>query len=143
MNLLFSEEDKDLRELNWHPHTAGYANRWYGSRPSRTKLFAHRVVLERKLGRPLTSKDLCDHVNRNKLDNRRENLRLADKSLNTINRGRKAGAKNPYVGVYLHISGRWKAEVTRQGKTTSVGYFATPEESNHARISFLKEKGIE
>jgi len=147
MDIKFSEEDQDLAKLNWHRHSAGYATRWHGPRPHRYKSFAHRLVLERKIGRPLEKGELCDHINRDKLDNRRDNLRVADKSLNALNTDRVYERQSGYRGVYLHWpkesqekgwEKRWVARVTRHRKTKEVGYYKTPEEAHKARVAYLE-----
>jgi hypothetical protein len=55
-------------------------------------IYMHRLVNKTPLGMS------TDHINQNKLDNRRKNLRNADKRLNGINRGveksNKCGHKN-------------------------------------------------
>ncbi|KKN21363.1 hypothetical protein LCGC14_0926140 [marine sediment metagenome] len=40
----------------------------------------HRIVMEKKLGRPLKRTELCHHINGDKTDNREKNLELMSRS---------------------------------------------------------------
>lgn len=113
--ILFSNCDFDLRQWRWINHPSGYA--YKGSHVG--ERCAHRIVLSRKLGRELRRGEVCDHINRNKKDNRRENLRLADKSLNSINRDKRPDNTTGYVGVYLY----WPREYREKGWKS--GYYFT------------------
>lgn len=74
-----------------------------------------------------------DHINMCKTDNRIENLRLCNDSLNNFNRPKKANGKHSqYKGVDIH-KGKWRARI-RPGDGTRIelGHFATEEEAAEA-----------
>lgn len=143
--MLLDEQDKDLLELKWHRHTAGYMQTGGGN----DKQYAHRIVLQRKIGRLLKKGELCDHINQNKLDNRRSNLRVADKSINAVNRNIRTDNKTGYNGVEKHhpkesIKKGWNPSycfsIQRKGQKTFYSkYFKTPELAHLARLEKLKE----
>jgi len=107
------------------------------------------MVMWRKIGRKLRKGELTDHINRDKNNNRRENLRIADKALNTINREIRPDNTSGYTGVYLFWpeehqrrgwGKRWTSEVYRAGKVKRLGYYKTPEEAHKARTAYLERQ---
>ena len=78
------------------------------------KLLEHRVIYFLCHG---DWPDLVDHINKDKLDNRIENLRPATKSQNALN------AKLKPKGARLHSCGKWESFYTEGGKFKSLGYF--------------------
>jgi hypothetical protein len=86
-------------------------------------IYLHRLITEFKF-------PLVDHVNRNGLDNRLQNLRNSTRALNSINSVRKR--KLP-TGVYLTPTGRFTSRYVRDGVTVIVGTFDTVSGAYEAR----------
>jgi hypothetical protein len=81
-------DDQDLAFLEqwaWYQTDDGYAARSIWEDGKCKRIWMHRVILQPESG-------ICDHINRNKLDNRRANLRRATARLNSLN-GRPAGVQ--------------------------------------------------
>lgn len=91
----------------------------------------HRYLME------LSSDDRneVDHINRNTLDNRIRNLRLADRSLNCFNRGRSKYNTSGATGVYkMHGYGnKWCAQINYAGKRHYLGSFNSVTDALNAR----------
>lgn len=65
-----------------------------------------------------------DHKSTNKLDNRKENLRLATQSQNMCNTRKRSDNTSGVKGVCWDASkGRWKAQIKLKGKTYNLGCF--------------------
>lgn len=118
---------KEFRQYKWHVAN-GYVARHVSTHPD-VREYLHRVVNNTPNG------FVTDHINGDKLDNRRSNLRTATVAENAINYDRKNGTKNPYRGVSLHSkSGLWRARISYRRTEITIGYFKSPEE---ARMVYL------
>jgi hypothetical protein len=93
-------------------------NKILGHPPGSRKLVKiHRLIMSRKLGRPLTTKEYVDHIDKNGLNNKRENLRIATCSQNQMNtekqrtiNGKPCSSK--YKGVcYDKSRNKWHASI--------------------------------
>jgi len=143
-----SAEDADLAEIKWTYLSSGYAyrniHRTRECLPAITVLL-HRLVLERAIrGRSLQRNEYTDHVNGNKLDNRRENLRLATPEQNAHNRGPQTNNTSGMKGVYWHKkAGKWAAYITINKRYQYLGLHTSLNEAakayNEAAIEFFGE----
>lgn len=69
---------------------------------------------------------IVDHINRNTLDNRRENLRICTYSENNINR--KTKSSSGYRGVYQEgLHNKWRVQIHFRGNSMRIGGFKTKE----------------
>lgn len=71
-----------------------------------------------------------DHINKNKLDNRKENLRSCKRSENLRNIGVRSDSKSGYKGVYWDSSLKlWRAAISIEGRRYKLGTFSSPEQA--------------
>jgi hypothetical protein len=93
----------------------------------------HRIVW--KLAHPdwdifdTSDDNLIDHYNRNRKDNRLENLHLVNRKQNSYNRDDK--------GYYLRPNGKYQASIRIDGRAICLGTFDTEDK---ARASYLEAK---
>lgn len=132
-------DDDDLKLLDGHKPYLGkngyaYITIWHsgemGSRPETV----HSRILPGG-GRKIH----VDHVNGDKLDNRRQNLRLVSTQKNQVNRRRMSRNNSSGVrGVHRNnVSSRnpWTAQITVQGKNIYLGIYPTLEDAITVRRS--------
>lgn len=141
---IVSAIDADVAKMRWYSHfSKSYAGggRYIACVHAKTDpitkkrpiILLHRLILERVIGRSLDSLELCDHIDGDTLNNTRENLRIANKSQNNSNTGKRKTNKSGYKGVYRHYkNNRWVAEICFNGKAEYLGSFLTPEEAYEA-----------
>lgn len=119
-------------KITWRVDRDGYAaNSEYlgGGRHSakyRTNRM-HRLITQAKRGQ------IVDHINRNRLDNRKENLRIVTRSENTLNRGANKNNTSGYKGVYWRSDlGKWVSLITFKYKTHCLGFYDSKNEAAKA-----------
>lgn len=95
--------------------TGGYARIQIGDK----KMFLHNYLVDY---------DMVDHINRNKLDNRKSNLRPTNKSNNAENIDRGL-----YCGIMQVPSGKYQASIMVNYESIYLGSFNTKEEALFAR----------
>jgi len=120
-------DDYDYNELNQYQWTAKkdrntfYAERKVRENSKQITIKMHRQILGLTPGDGI----LSDHKNRNGLDNQRENLRVATRSLNGHNRIIQKNNTAGYTGVSRHC-GKWKARIKVNGVSISCGDHENP-----------------
>lgn len=120
------EELEKIKNYRWRLSYKGYARCIITINGKRKTVFAHRMIINAK------ENEIVDHINRNRLDNRKENLRIVDIRSSSINRRLKNGNKTGYSGVYRK-NDYWTAMITIEGKWKTIGCFDTLEEAVDAR----------
>lgn len=113
----------------WYRSVRGYAQ---SSGGALVPVRLHRLVL----GFP---KSAIDHINGDKLDNRRTNLRLCTNSQNQWNRPAKPHSSQ-FKGVTVQrLTGRFEAQIWCHGRRIYLGTFASEEEAARVRDVAAKQ----
>lgn len=122
-DLLLSPEDELLRDMKWRFNRWGYLFTSIHSKGERHDYMIHRVVMYRSLGRVLLSHELVDHKWSNRLDNRRDSLRLADFSESRHN------CRNRMGRGAQRVKGGWMAKMMVRGERINLGVYPTRTEA--------------
>lgn len=122
-----------LAMFRWHVSDTGYACRWEGPRGARRRVRMHREVIGAPLGAQV------DHINRDKLDNRRTNLRLATDATNRQNVPARGGYSRHRGVSFDKGRGKWVAQAKLEGKHKFIGRFDTEEAAAAAASAWRRE----
>ena len=118
--LVDNDDYENLMAFRWYVSCFGYVVRAVGKR----KVIMHRVVANTPKGM------MTDHINRNKLDNRKENLRICTNSENQYNRLGNKGSASKYKGVaFSKKLGKWQAQIWFGGRQRHLGMFEDQKEA--------------
>jgi hypothetical protein len=116
-----------LSEFRWYLASNGYARRTSKADGQR-KIYLHRAILGLEPG----DKRQVDHINGDKLDNRRSNLRIATSMENAQNR-RGGRGSSPHRGVsWSNTNNGWLAYSQVNGVRTHLGTFGSEEAAARA-----------
>jgi hypothetical protein len=110
-----------LSQWKWYFNKDGYASK------SSPKVSMHRIIINAQ------KFEIVDHINGDKLDNRRSNLRICTNAENVRNQSRRARNTSGYKGVSLDKrTGKYKAYIQPDRVFVWLGAFKTPEEAARA-----------
>jgi hypothetical protein len=126
---IIDAEDVDLiKDYTW------YMAHGYVFTTSRKNILIHRLIMDAKPG------CIIDHINQNKLDNRKCNLRIATHSQNSSNSGVRKNNTSGKKGVSWHkATGKWQATMTHNYKSIHIGLYDTVEEAAVAYDQVAKQ----
>jgi hypothetical protein len=128
------EDEWLLQNYTWHLNDDGYPR---ARMPETGQLvFLHHCIA----GYPIWEGDEIDHEDRNKLNNRRGNLRYVDHYTQTLNRDfpvGETGARN----ITLRKNGKFKVQLYRYNKWIYLGQFDTLDEAVAERDEWLSQHG--
>jgi len=129
---IVDNEDYDyLMQWKWQFHN-GYARRtqhicMIGTKRIKKQVALHRVVLNNPDGLQV------DHINGNKLDNRKENLRVCTCAENVRNRSVSSNNSSGFKGVcWDKRKNKWISSITADSKIFRLGCFASAIEAAKA-----------
>jgi hypothetical protein len=118
----------------------GYLRRAHGK-----KEYVHREIMD------AGPDDYVDHINGNRLDNRRANLRICTQSENMRNQGLRSNNKSGTPGIHFcKTRRRWVAQIKVNGKQRLLGRFLDRQDALAARLAgeekyfgeFAASKGV-
>lgn len=141
---IVDDEDFDfLNKWKWYRHNNGYAFRCTtkylgGGRKNRkiksSSMRMHRVIMNAPIGLDV------DHVNKNRLDNRRCNLRICSRSQNLCHSIMHNNNTSGYRGVsYYKSRNKFEAYVDFGKKRKKIGYFDSAIDAAIARDKVAKD----
>jgi len=114
-------DDEDLFLVagkKWHVSSRGYACRHEGRRPTREYVRMHRLILGTPNGVSV------DHINGDRLDNRRANLRIATQFQNVGNMRLPSHNTSGFKGVsWDRANKKWRSVIHPLGRQLTLGRF--------------------
>lgn len=121
---------ENLKQYTWGLSNSGYAYSKVDIKSKEINLLFHTMV------KPLQDDGkVIDHINENKLDNRKENLRYVTPHANSVNKSKpNKNNQSGYRGVcFSKTMNKWQARITINSKGIVLGYFDTKEEAYKVR----------
>jgi len=134
-----NEDYEYLSQWKWCYHQ-GYAVRTINNGRKAGKQITQSIRMHRVITNA-PCEMLVDHVNCDKLDNRKQNLRVCDHKGNSRNRISPNQMKpDRYKGAYfVKKTKKWVAKIKLDGKKIHLGYFFTEIEAANAYNKAAKE----
>lgn len=136
--LIDVEDYEAVAHIKWHMTSNGYARGYIHQTSDRPGhgVRMHRFILGMQTG---DAREV-DHINGDRLDNRRANLRICTRLENSRNTKLSPRNTSGYKGVYWSKRHqRWHVQIWVNTKTKHIGLFNTPEEGYAAYCEAAKK----
>ncbi len=118
----------DAADLEWLCRYNWRLQNGYAARREKTKV----VYMHREIMRPAKGMTV-DHINHNRLDNTRDNLRVCTHQQNVHNNAKHVGSSSRFKGVgYNREKRKWFAKIYFEGRRIWLGYFDDEAEAARA-----------
>ena len=120
--LIDIEDVEKVKNYKWYKNCRGYVS------CGTPKKLLHRLIMDAPKGKSV------DHINHDRLDNRKCNLRICTSSQNSMNRRKLDRNTSGHVGVcYKPKINKWQADITVNRKPIHLGYYKNIEEAIEVR----------
>lgn len=133
--IIDTDDITKVNKYTWRVNKNGYAITEFRKDINKTKrIQIHRLINNTPNGLS------TDHINRNRLDNRKCNLRSCTSSQNAMNVEKYRGKTSKAKGVdYVAKDKSWRARISKNGVRITLGYFKNEEDAIKERLKAEKE----
>ena len=123
----FAKVDDDdfdwLNQWKWYC-LRGYAVREYTVNGQKRYIRMHKEILRPPVGM------YSDHIDGDKANNQRQNLRVCTTAENMCNRGKQSNNTSGYKGVsWIEQTRKWRAQIWVNNKRIHLGVFSSPHDA--------------
>lgn len=119
--LVDDEDYAKISKFKWYLHSGGYAaTSGIGKVDGKVRryIYMHRIVNQTFPGMD------TDHINGNKLDNRKENLRSCNRSGNAKNVQLRKNSLSGFKGVHWHKgANKWRSQIQKDKIKFHIGFY--------------------
>lgn len=132
---IIDDEDEELaRRYKWRKDTStGYWATHIRVDGCKKKLYLHRLITNNDTPNP------TDHINHDKDDNRRENLRIVSHAVNARNRAVRSNNQTGYTNIFKEGK-KYVIQARVNGKTTRLGRYETIPEALRAKADIWMDR---
>lgn len=128
-------DDDDLENiLDYHRYVSINSSGYAYFRYKGVDYFLHRLIMGLSPKYDNDTKIIVDHINGNRLDNRKENLRICEKSDNPMNckiyKNNTSGCKGV---TWMKRLNKWQAAISVKGKSIYLGVYSNIEDAIKVR----------